>query len=226
MTLSIPLQNPNKTPPSRKLVFVDPDDVNATHWWPAMVVPQKEWSLFNKTTGGKQVFPKHGELLVSYFEDGSFSIVSEKDTKPFSPLAAPYTDYLKIGNNFCKDKGVLLATLYWQTGKTPHYFQWLRDPKRKVKQTLPKTPESQTSHTEDSVISPIRASTPLESESDTSVISTKSHTASYPSLLSVKEETRTESPHKKRPSPDTSTEPCILSKKQRWMAMYMKSQQA
>ena len=37
ITFSIPLLRPKQSTPSRRIVFVDPEDTNAEFWWPAMV---------------------------------------------------------------------------------------------------------------------------------------------------------------------------------------------
>ena len=44
-------------------------------------------------------YPGEGENLVCYFEDGSYSVVAEKDQRPFDPSLPPYTEY-KEGQNF------------------------------------------------------------------------------------------------------------------------------
>ncbi|KAK9767405.1 hypothetical protein K7432_002849 [Basidiobolus ranarum] len=76
--------------------------------------------------------PKKGEHLVCYFEDGSFSIVPETEAVSFSPVLPPYTNYLRGSNAdaFLKDKAVMLATLYWETGIVPPTFTWVRDEER------------------------------------------------------------------------------------------------
>ncbi|EGF77604.1 expressed protein [Batrachochytrium dendrobatidis JAM81] len=109
------------------LVFVDPDDSDTPYWWPAMVVPHSEYSLFKQTMGPDVELPGEGQLLVCYFEDGSFSVVSETDTLPFGPASPPYTSYLAGSSaaEFRKDKAVLLATDYWHSGTVPSFFTWL-----------------------------------------------------------------------------------------------------
>ncbi|KAH6560441.1 hypothetical protein BASA61_008811 [Batrachochytrium salamandrivorans] len=112
------------------LVFVDPDDAHTPYWWPAMVVPHSEYSLFKRTMGPNVELPGVGQLLVCYFEDASFSVVSEADTLPFGPSLPPYTSYLAgpSAARFRKDKAVLLATDHWQTGRVPPFFTWLASP--------------------------------------------------------------------------------------------------
>ncbi|CAG8533556.1 13636_t:CDS:2 [Acaulospora colombiana] len=74
-------------------------------------------------------YPGEGENLVCYFEDGSFSIVSEKDLLPFDPNSEPYTTYMEGPNfsKFQKDEAVTLATLYFEKGAVPPSFKWLRN---------------------------------------------------------------------------------------------------
>ncbi|ORX96661.1 hypothetical protein K493DRAFT_336818 [Basidiobolus meristosporus CBS 931.73] len=113
----------------RKVVFVDPDDLNAPYWWPAMIVPEREIEAFKQTMENDIQEPGKGEHLVCYFEDGSFSIVPETEIAPFSPVLPPYTNYLRGVNAdaFLNDKAVMLATLYWETGIVPPTFTWVRD---------------------------------------------------------------------------------------------------
>ncbi|KAJ3081718.1 hypothetical protein HK102_002174, partial [Quaeritorhiza haematococci] len=126
--IKVPPDNPRRTPPKRKVVFVDPDDVDAPWWWPAMVVPKKEIPLFRQTVDGDVQEPADGEYLVCYFEDGSFSIVPESDALPFCPWQPPYTTYVTgpSGPQFRVDKAVILATWYWETGNVPSSFVWLK----------------------------------------------------------------------------------------------------
>ncbi|KAI8922852.1 hypothetical protein BC831DRAFT_514730 [Entophlyctis helioformis] len=124
---TVPPANPNRVPPARSLVFVDPDDAHAPYWWPAMVVPPHELELFRRSVESDVDQPGPGQCLVCYFEDGSFSVVAESDTLPLCPFQAPYTSYVAgpSADAFRKDKAVVLATLYWETGSFPPYFSWL-----------------------------------------------------------------------------------------------------
>lgn len=65
-------------------------------------------------------------------------MVSKQDTLPFDPLLPPYTHY-KETNQFHKDKGVMLASLYYETGKAPESFSWLHVDKKKRKKVLTMT---------------------------------------------------------------------------------------
>ncbi|CAG8569203.1 6839_t:CDS:2 [Diversispora eburnea] len=109
----------------RKVVFVDPDDPTAPHWWPAMVVPLKEIEIFKQKMDSDVKYPSKGENLVCYFEDGSFSIVAEQDLLPFDPNNKPYITYMEGPNStiFQKDKAVALATLYFEKGIIPPSFK-------------------------------------------------------------------------------------------------------
>ncbi|GBC03832.1 hypothetical protein RclHR1_05350006 [Rhizophagus clarus] len=111
----------------RKVVFVDPDDPKAPHWWPALVVPLKEIEIFKQRMDCDVQYPAEGENVVCYFEDGSFSNVSEKDQLPFDPKGPPYTTYMEGPNAsiFQRDKAVALATQYYEKGVIPQSFKWL-----------------------------------------------------------------------------------------------------
>ncbi|RUS27911.1 hypothetical protein BC938DRAFT_482581 [Jimgerdemannia flammicorona] len=113
----------------RKVVFVDPDDPSAPYWWPAMVVPSDEIAVFKQTMDASVREPERGEHLVCYFEDASFSTVPESALLSFDPTRAPYITY-RTGANadaFRKDKAVLLATYYWETGVVPLRFTWIEN---------------------------------------------------------------------------------------------------
>ncbi|KAI9331533.1 hypothetical protein DFJ73DRAFT_70035 [Zopfochytrium polystomum] len=112
---------------NRRVVFVDPDDENALWWWPALVVPPKEFQQFRQTMGIEIEEPKDGEYLVCYFEDGSSSVVPEGAAMPFCPTKPPYTTYSngRNGPAFLEDNAVRLATEYWTNGTAPPSFIWL-----------------------------------------------------------------------------------------------------
>lgn len=65
-----------------------------------------------------------GKHLVCYFEDGSYSIVSELELLPFCPSEQPYLSYLDYPA-FLNDKAVKLANRYWEYGHVPETFKWL-----------------------------------------------------------------------------------------------------
>jgi hypothetical protein len=48
---------------------------------------------------------------------------------PFDPQQPPYTSYVAgpDSETFCKDKGVILATTYWQKHTLPPSFLWLKE---------------------------------------------------------------------------------------------------
>jgi hypothetical protein len=93
------------------------------------VVPFKEIEIFKQRMDYDVQYPAGGENVVCYFEDGSFSIVSEKDQLPFDPKGPPYTTYMEGPNSsiFQKDKAVALATLYYEKGVIPQSFKWLHN---------------------------------------------------------------------------------------------------
>jgi len=128
-SIKVPPENPVQSQPARKIVFVDPDDDNANFFWPAMVIPHKEIKEFQNASGADVDIPGENEYLVAYFEDGSFSVVSEDDVIPFCPYEPPYTSYVSGQNShkFCSDKGVILATAYWQKSIVPPSFTWLKE---------------------------------------------------------------------------------------------------
>ncbi|KAJ3045232.1 hypothetical protein HDV00_011104 [Rhizophlyctis rosea] len=112
----------------RKLVFVDPDDVNAPWWWPGMVVQKDDLPIFKRHVGEEGFKdPKAGEFVVCYFEDGSYSTVPETAARPLCPHLAPYTDYSNGPHRdaFVSDKAVVLATRYYERGDIPESFSWL-----------------------------------------------------------------------------------------------------
>ncbi|RKP05764.1 hypothetical protein THASP1DRAFT_25793 [Thamnocephalis sphaerospora] len=127
---------PRRPHAKRRIVFVDPDDPEAPFWWPAMVVPECEIEVFRRAMTTDVQEPGQNEHLVCYFEDGSFSVVHERELVAFSPDEPPYTDYLRGPSSFIfkKDRAVQLATLYWETGIVPHSFTWVRDTERQVSQ--------------------------------------------------------------------------------------------
>jgi len=129
---SSPSLKPKKIKPRRKVVFVNPDDDHYLYWWPALVVPEIEYNLFKQSYDDSNNFkiPNENEILVCYFEDGSFSVIPESDSVPFSPNIPPYTKYLadpNISQAFKNDKAVKLAKLYLETGEIPSTFLWLKD---------------------------------------------------------------------------------------------------
>lgn len=48
---------------------------------------------------------------------------------PFDPCQPPYTSYVAGPDSqlFCNDKGVILATTYWQKHALPPSFTWLKE---------------------------------------------------------------------------------------------------
>ncbi len=79
--IPIPPLNPKLNPPHHEIVFVDPDDPTVTFWWPGIIVPRSEFAKFRESMRTELVEPTAGEVLVCYFEDGSFSIVTESGSQ-------------------------------------------------------------------------------------------------------------------------------------------------
>ncbi|CAG8627782.1 4294_t:CDS:2 [Ambispora gerdemannii] len=109
----------------KKVVFVDPDDPAAPHWWPAIVVPRAEITQFKQRMDYDVRYPEEGTDLVCYFEDASFSIVPEKDQKPFDTSLPPYTTYLRGLNagTFQNDKAMANYSLEGGTGNTVKFTE-------------------------------------------------------------------------------------------------------
>ncbi|KAJ1558681.1 hypothetical protein HK096_007490, partial [Nowakowskiella sp. JEL0078] len=119
-----------KASKDRLVVFVDPDDDgHSPWWWPAMVVYQSELEGFKAAVDNDLDEPGDGEILVCYFEDGSYNVVPETAAKPFNPTMVPYTTWLNgpLSLDFRTDNAVVLATRYFDTGYVPSYFSWLQD---------------------------------------------------------------------------------------------------
>ncbi|KAL1920510.1 uncharacterized protein VTP21DRAFT_887 [Calcarisporiella thermophila] len=121
-----------KKRPKRRVVFVDPQDPDAPYWWPAMVVPAEEFDIFKMKMDNDVTPPNESEYLVCYFEDASFSLVKKNESQPFNPRSLPFLSYLRGPNadQFRRDKAVIMATLYWETGRMPPLFKWVRDEER------------------------------------------------------------------------------------------------
>jgi hypothetical protein len=110
----------------QKVVFVDPEDPGCPFWWPALIVPKEFLHLFPSTdqsgSGGSD------EIVVCYFEDGSFSVVPQTAIQPFSLKNGLYLKYKndsRIGQAFLQDRAVLRATRFCIEGTVPQAFSWL-----------------------------------------------------------------------------------------------------
>ena len=110
-----------------KVVFVDPDDDSCPYWWPALVVPKEHLHLFQQTIN-EQVPVNGTDLVVCYFEDGSFSVVPQNAVKPFSLTSEPYRSYQRDPETkkaFITDRAVIRATKFYTEGIVPLAFTWL-----------------------------------------------------------------------------------------------------
>jgi hypothetical protein len=127
------------------MVFVDPEDENLSYWWPALLVPKEELHIFVEAMGADVTINDltPGKHLVCYFEDGSYSVVSEVELLPFCPSEQPYLSYLD-SPSFLEDKAVMLANRYWEYGSIPETFKWLstlpKQQKPKISGKKPKKP--------------------------------------------------------------------------------------
>lgn len=112
------------TPRRDRVVFVDPDDERALYWWPAFIVPPAEHEVFSDTMGADIPALRPGEVLVCYFEDGSHSVVHDKDLKSFCPGEEPFLSYQSM-EKFISDRAIQFAMRYYVSGEAPDSFRWL-----------------------------------------------------------------------------------------------------
>ncbi|KAI9095271.1 hypothetical protein DFS34DRAFT_192839 [Phlyctochytrium arcticum] len=78
----------------------------------------------------------------------SSNTLKESELKTFCPHTPPYTNYVSgpNGKAFRSDTAVVLATLFWERGKIPPAFTWLREIEERNKQSrLAGGPEDQSS---------------------------------------------------------------------------------
>jgi hypothetical protein len=165
------------------------------------VVPSSDYQQFQKQ---KITIPKQDQLLICYFEDGSFSTVEEKDTKPFQLDQEPYLTYVE-NPEFINDKGAILALDYLQNGEVPKHFDWLY--KRKVFEIHQK--RKLKSH------SPEQREEPKKVEKE-----------AVESSPSEPKQSETESEGSNQHVPDLIKETLPIPKKRRWIEMYQKSQKS
>lgn len=94
-----------------EVVFVNPDDPLEPFWWPGVIIPPE---LLDESIPT----PKEGELVVFYFEDGTYSITSISDVALFRIDQRPYIDFAKSrGVEFLMHPGVQRAIQFIETGK-------------------------------------------------------------------------------------------------------------
>ena len=99
--------------------------------WPAVIIPS---SMYGNLPGQVDLPALESEVLVCYFEDGSFSVVGRSDCRPFQDLLLEYYSSKLVGplkNSFLKDKAVQLATYCFAESALdlsplvlPPYFTW------------------------------------------------------------------------------------------------------
>ncbi|KAI9011739.1 hypothetical protein DFJ74DRAFT_684471 [Hyaloraphidium curvatum] len=106
---------------SRRVVFVDPGNDKALFWWPAIIVPPAE-------IDDKMPRVQEGQILVKYFEDGSFShaLTPKEDSfLVFDPAQEPYTYWAeKFGDKFLDHQAVKKARQFLEDGRLPAKFKW------------------------------------------------------------------------------------------------------
>lgn len=115
-----------------EIVFVDPQDPNEPFWWPAIIVSPQEYDHFFKQMGEPiEVF---GNVLVCYFEDASYSAVSESEVKKFVREDPFFVKYFG-SKAFMKTKGAKIFRKYIEEGKVPSKFKWLKNKRKYVRKS-------------------------------------------------------------------------------------------
>lgn len=90
--------------------------------------------MYGNLPGQVDLPAQDSEVLVCYFEDGSFSVVGRSDCRPFQDLLLEYYSSKLVGHlktSFLKDKAVQLATYCFAESALdlsplvlPPYFTW------------------------------------------------------------------------------------------------------
>ncbi|TPX31419.1 hypothetical protein SmJEL517_g05258 [Synchytrium microbalum] len=108
------------------LVWVNPSDLKYPFWWPALIVPESEEDA-SMPKRPKGVAPE--ERLVRYTETSDYGWVSPDDIRIFNPKTEPYLSFSKHPN-FARDKGVMNANKYRETGDYPFKWKYFGDWKK------------------------------------------------------------------------------------------------
>ena len=111
----------------QKVVFVDPEDDSCPYWWPALIVPTEYIHLFQQSIS-EPVPLTSTDLVVCYFEDGSFSVVPEDAIRAFNVEKEPFISYRthpEYGKRFLADRAVIRALKFCTEGMVPLSFTWL-----------------------------------------------------------------------------------------------------
>lgn len=110
-----------------RVVFVDPEDDSCPYWWPALIVPTEYIHLFQQSIS-EPVPLTSTDLVVCYFEDGSFSVVPEDAIRAFNVEKEPFVSYRshpEYGRRFVTDRAVIRALKFCTEGMVPLSFTWL-----------------------------------------------------------------------------------------------------
>ncbi|CAG8562796.1 6797_t:CDS:2, partial [Racocetra fulgida] len=107
----------------RDIVFVDPLDLKAKFWWPAMIVPNDEIDETMDVDGKLEVHLLARKFLVRYFEDMTYSVVEAKGLRHFRIDGEPYQSFVKV-DGFSVHIGVRRALKCIQKGEPLKAFRW------------------------------------------------------------------------------------------------------
>ncbi|CAG8805889.1 28398_t:CDS:1, partial [Racocetra persica] len=107
----------------RDIVFVDPLDLKAKFWWPAMIVPNDEIDETMDVDGKLEVHLLARKFLVRYFEDMTYSVVEAKGLRHFRIDGEPYQSFVKV-EGFSVHIGVRRALKCIQKGEPLKAFRW------------------------------------------------------------------------------------------------------
>ncbi|CAG8576608.1 16447_t:CDS:2 [Cetraspora pellucida] len=107
----------------RDIVFVDPLDLKAKFWWPAMIVPNDEIDETMDVDGKLEVHLLARKFLVRYFEDMTYSVVEAKGLRHFRIDGEPYQSFVKV-DGFSAHIGVRRALKCIQKGDPLKAFRW------------------------------------------------------------------------------------------------------
>ncbi|CAG8674954.1 1847_t:CDS:2 [Dentiscutata erythropus] len=107
----------------RDIVFVDPLDLKAKFWWPAMIVPNDEIDETMDVDGKLEIHLLARKFLVRYFEDMTYSVVEAKGLRHFRKDGEPYQSFVKV-EGFSVHIGVRRALKCIQKGEPIKAFRW------------------------------------------------------------------------------------------------------
>ncbi|KAM0675678.1 hypothetical protein GVAV_001046 [Gurleya vavrai] len=108
-----------------RIVLVDPQDNNEKYWWLAIVVDPLDYKVFFSEMG--EAIDVH-DSLVCYFEDGSYSSVSESEIKELKVDCEPFINWINE-KEFCSLRAYKNYKKFVNEGKIPSKFKWLKKKK-------------------------------------------------------------------------------------------------